>query len=359
MSFVISCFSDLEDPRASNSRHRLGDLIVMMLAASICGAACATEFALFARERRAALSQLIDYEVAPSHDTFSRLLRLLEPVGFGQALARLAEGFAAAVAAAGGPQVVALDGKALRRAYERGHVASPPLAVSAFAARARLCLAACAPGPDENEVEAALKVVGMLDLAGHLVTADALHCHHRMAEALSAKGADYLLALKGNRPDWLKAAKAAFATADETPDLSHEEIAHDRREVRRVWVRPAAAPLTAGHQAFVKLVSQRNGGRPVTRFFLASRPFAPDEALAVARAHWQIENALHWMLDVHLGEDTVRRRKDHAAANTAIITRLARNILQHCETGNTPISHRIKKCAWNDNYLVAALTHMQ
>lgn len=358
MSGLLQVLSGVADPRAGNARHRLVDLIVIMLAASACGATRATEFALFAQERRAALSRLIRYETAPSHDTFSRLLRLLRPAALEDVLARLAQGFAAAAAAVGGPDVVALDGKALRRAYERGCAAHPPLTVSAFATQARLCLGAHAPAAGENEVEAALRVVALLDLAGRVVTADALHCHHRMAEALAGGGAEYLLALKGNRPAWLRAAKAAFADAPGA-DLRQDEVAHDRHEVRRVWVRPAPTPLAAGHRAFVKIEAARNGTAGPARFYLASRPFAPDEALAIARAHWGIENGLHWMLDVHLGEDTARVRRDHAPANIALVTRAARNLLQIAETGRTPLAHRIRKCAWNDDYLLRVLAHMR
>lgn len=358
MGSIGDVFADIEDPRGDNSHHRLCDLLVMMVAASLCGASCATEYALFASERRQALSRFVRYDRAPSHDTFSRLLRLISPAALEGALTRLAEALGRALSSAGGPQVVALDGKALRRAYEKGCATSPPLLVSAFAAEARLCLAAHAPEVGENEVEAALKVVELLDLAGRIVTADALHCHHRMAEALTAAGADYLLALKGNRPAWLEQAERAFA-GDDPPDLVHQAVAHDRDESRSLWIRPAARPLAAGHKAFVKLVSRRNREAPATRFFLASRLFAPDEAAYAARAHWQIENALHWTLDVHLAEDDRRGRKDHAPANQGLIARLARNILQTADTPKTPISHRIKKCAWNDDYLIKAIAHMR
>ncbi|MCC2613717.1 ISAs1 family transposase [Neorhizobium sp. Rsf11] len=136
ISSLDSYFGTVPDPRAANATHRLGDLIVMMIAASLCGASNATEFSLFAHERKQALSRLIEYEVAPSHDTFSRLLRLLDPVAFGRAFAAFAAGFARAC-----QEVVSLDGKALRRAYEKGLAASPPLTVSAFAAETRRCLA--------------------------------------------------------------------------------------------------------------------------------------------------------------------------------------------------------------------------
>jgi hypothetical protein len=120
MSALIRLFASVEDPRARNVRHRLSDLLVMMVAASLCGATSATEMALFAEERREALSRLIRYDEAPSHDTFSRVLRLVAPDRFAALLARLAERIGAGIAGEGGPAVVALDGKALKRAYDRG-----------------------------------------------------------------------------------------------------------------------------------------------------------------------------------------------------------------------------------------------
>jgi predicted transposase YbfD/YdcC len=356
MSCLERYFGAVPDPRARNATHRVGDLIVMMIAASLCGASHATEYALFARERRQALLRLIDYEVAPSHDTFSRLLRLLDPEAFGRAFAAFAEGFARAAGEAG--EVVSLDGKALRRAYETGLAASPPLMVSAFAAEARLCLAAASPGDRENEVEAALKVIELLDLAGRTVTADALHCHTRMAAAVTGKGGGYLLALKGNRRRWQRSAIRQLAA--KTPAIAEQSrTAHGRREWHRAELVAADEPLMPGHAAFVRITSRRGEGRPLSRLFMASGLQSPRRALELSRAHWQIENALHWILDVHLDEDLSRARKDSAPANTALINRIARNILQAADAHKVPISHRIRKCAWNDDYLIHALTHMR
>jgi predicted transposase YbfD/YdcC len=356
ISCLESYFGTVPDPRAPNATHRLGDLIVMMIAASLCGANNATEFALFAHERKQALSRLIDYDAAPSHDTFSRLLRLLDPEAFGLAFAGFAAGFARTRQEQ--PEVVSLDGKALRRAYEKGLAASPPLTVSAFAAETRLCLAAASPRAGENEVEAALKVIELIDLAGRLVTADALHCHTRMAEAITHKGGDYLLALKGNRRRWQRSALQQLvegkpATAEQT------QTSHGRDEWRQGEVIAAAEPLIPGHRAFIRITSRRDQAKPLTRLFMASTLLSPQQALDLVRAHWQIENGLHWMLDVHLDEDLSRARKDNAPANIALLNRLARNILQAADVDKVPISHRIKKCAWNDNYLIHALSHMR
>lgn len=362
MSSLECFFGAVPDPRAANATYRLGDLIVMMIAASLCGASTATEFALFAQERRQALSRLIDYDAAPSHDTFSRLLRLLDPDAFGRAFAAFAAGFARtrqeASAAVDGVEVIAIDGKALRRAYEAGLVASPPLTVSAFASGTRLCLAAATPKLGDNEVETALRIVELIDLTDRLITADALHCHGRMAQIVSERGGDYLLALKGNRRSWQKAAKDRLEEC--APDRAEcHETSHGRKEWRMAEVVAADEPLMAGHKAFIRITSQRDDARPNARLYMASIVPSPQQAIDLTRAHWAVENGLHWILDVHLREDLSRARKDHAAANTALVTRIARNILQRADTDKVPISHRIRKCAWNDDYLINAIAHMQ
>lgn len=356
ISCLESYFGAVPDPRAPNATHRLGDLIVMMIAASLCGASNATEFALFAQERKPALSRLIKYDAVPSHDTFSRLLRLLDPQAFGRAFAAFAAAFAQARQEM--PQVVALDGKALRRAYEKGLAASPPLTVSAFAAETRLCLAAASPQAGENEIEAALKLIELVDLAGSVVTADALHCHTRMAEAVTRRDGDYVLALKGNRRHWHQDAVRQLNEAAPAV-VACTETSHGRNEWRQAEVVAAGKPLMAGHKAFIRITSRRDQSKPLTRLFMASTVLSPQQALELTRAHWQIENSLHWMLDVHLNEDLNRARKDNAPANTALLNRIARNILQAADTGNVPISHRIRKCAWNDNYLINAISHMR
>lgn len=114
-----------------------------------------------------------------------------------------------------------------------------------------------------------------------------------------------------------------------------------------------------GHAAFIRITSRRDQAKPLIRLFMASSIFSPQQALDITRAHWQVENRLHWILDVLLDEDMNRARKDNAPANIAILKRIAKNILQITDLPKVPISHRIKKCAWNDEYLFRALTHMR
>lgn len=361
MSGLSDCFSNLEDPRAGNCRYRLGDLIMLMVAASLCGEVTAHDMAMFARYRKPLLNRIIAYGRAPSHDTFSRLLRLLDPKAFAKVFGVFAEAFSKALKEQNikpSKTVVAIDGKAMRRAYEKGLAHHPPLVVSAFASDMGLCLAAQAVG-GENEIEAALKVVELLDLTGKIITADALHCHHAMAEAVVAKKADYVLALKRNRPDWFAEATRHFDSKPGKTSAKEMAKSHDRFEWRKAEVIAADQPLTQGHAAFIRITSARNSEEPVTRLYMASKLFTAKDALAIVRAHWQVENNLHWMLDVHLGEDTIRARKDNAPANIAMLKRIARNILQSTDHPKVPISHRIKACKWSDHHFIHAVSHMR
>lgn len=364
MSGLSDYFDELEDPRAGNAHYRLGDLLVLMIAASLCGADSASDFALFAETRMAVLNRLVPYTRAPSHDTFSRLLRLLDPKSFGGVFAGFATGFAAALNESGivpgGAKdgVVAIDGKALRRAYERGLAHYPPLMVSAFATEAKLCLATSSADED-NEVEAALRVVELLDLTGRIITGDALHCHHRMAQAVTLKKGDYVLALKANRYDWWNEAQRQFSSGTAKTSTKTYGKEHDRFEWRKACVIATKKPLMAGHAAFIRITSARNSEEPFTRYFMASQMFTAKQAMNITRSHWKIENSLHWILDVHLAEDHNRARKDNAPPNIAILKRLARNILQIADKPRVPISHRIKKCAWDNDYLINALAHMR
>lgn len=358
MASSISIFHDLADPRAANARHRLGDILILAVASALCGGETCVDYAQFARSKRTVMARFLgDYE-PPSHDTFSRVLRLLDPAAFQAVFARFASAFAAHLAG-----VVAVDGKVLRRAYETGLAASPPLMVTAWASRARLALAAAMPGKGENEVEAALAVVACLDLEGCVVSADALHCHKRMAAAIVERGGDYVLCLKGNQSKLLRLARALMEEATPEAWVETRETAHGRQETRTARVFPApgfgADGGFPGVAAVAEVVSRRGTAAPKRRLYLLSTPMNPEQALAVVRAHWSIENNLHWTLDVIMGEDQLRSRRDHAPANIALVNRLALNLLTALDDPNTPIRRRFKRCAWEDDYLLKAITHMR
>ena len=353
-------FSDLPDPRAPNSQHRLGDLMFISLAASLCGAQGASDYALFARSKRALLQTVLGPFKPPSHDTFSRIFRLLDPSAFSTAFAAFARGFAGALEG-----VVALDGKAMRRAYEAGGRAWPPIIVTAWATEARTVLGSLAAGSaGDGEAETAIRLIGMLALDGATVTADALHCHRRMAAAIRDRGGDYVLNLKGNRASLKHDAEAQLAAGEADGETAiTNEFAHGRREQRRALVVPAGT-LATQHDfpnltAIARIIYCRNNEKPKTRLFLLSRMMTASELLQTVRDHWAIENTLHWSLDVTFNEDQFRARKDNAPANIALIGRIAMSLLQAIDDPKTSIRGRMKRCAWEDEYLINAIAHMQ
>lgn len=357
----------LPDKRAANAQHELWEVLFIALAAVLCGAKSCCDMALFGRSKQALLGQFLRLEYGiPSHDTFSRMFRQIDP----QAFEAVFHKFMAAFAKANGIKltgVVAVDGKALRGAYERGKASTPLQMVNVFAAEARLALAA-RKAPGRNEAEGALEVLRMLSLEGCIVTADALHCHRRFAAAVLARGADYALALKENQAKLHAAVVRRFARAGQrSTALRREASTHDRAETRRATVVRdagfAAANNFPGVVALARITSRRRlhgqrAEKPTVRYYLLSKYIPAKRLLATVRSHWGIENRLHWVLDVVLSEDANRSRKDNAPEYLAILRRLALNIVR-CHPDRISLRQKIKRAGWDDAFLRDILTHMR
>lgn len=358
MEAFSSCFSGVEDPRARNARHDLLELMFVALAAVLCGAEDCTDMAMFARSKLGFLRQVVKLEHGPpSHDTFSRVFRLIEPEPFEAAFARFTAAFAGALKG-----VVAIDGKALRGSYERGRKTSPLHLVNVWAAEARLVIGQrLAPG--RNEVLGAQQALALLSLEGCIVTADALHCRADTAQTILDTGADYALALKANQPILLAQAQALIEAADPAEEAIDGPIrAHDRVEGRTALVVPAKDMQFPGLAAVARVETYRKtAGEPepvIVRWFLLSTLLSAERMLEVARTHWTIENQLHWVLDVTFDEDAARSRKDNAPQNLALLRKLALNILrQHPEKGS--LKGKIKRAGWDDAFLLSLLGHMR
>jgi predicted transposase YbfD/YdcC len=353
------CFSSLPDPRADNAVHDLTEILFIALLATLCGAQTCCDIALFAETKSALLrTVLVLAHGVPSHDTFSRVFRMLDPQAFEQAFRRFMRAFAQTVQG-----VVALDGKALRRAYESGKSHMPPIMVTAWGAQTRMALAnVLAEG--NNEAAAALQLIGLLTLQGCVVTADALHCHRAMAQAIVERDGDYALAVKDNQPALLRDAQAAVAAATRngaTATVTTDD-GHGRHETRVAVVAPAGDMAKrhgfAGLQAVAQIKSQRNGAN-TARYFLLSRHYRPPEVLRIVRQHWSIENGLHWPLDVLLDEDLARSRKDNAPANLAVLRRLALNIARAHPDAKTSLRGKLKRAGWDETFLFDMLRHMR
>src|SRR5262249_1462109 len=360
-------FRRLPDPRADNASHNLVELLFIALAAVLCGAEGPSDMAHFGRSKELLLRSFLRLEHGiPSHDTFGRVFRLLDPGEFEKAFRRFMAAFAQfnRLDLSG---IVAIDGKALRGAYERGRSATPMHMVNVFATQARMALASC-KAPGRNEAAGALEVLGMLCLKRCTITADALHCHRGFAGLVLERGGDYVLALKQNQSKMFAAVARRFARSGPRSVAEKlEPSAHDRREWRRATViRDASFAAThrfPGVVALGRITCRRRaqGGRgepPVVRYYLLSKAMPARTLLRVARSHWGIENQLHWMLDVLFDEDGSRTRKDNGPENLATIRRLALNILR---THPAPFSVRqkIKSAGWDDSFLLSLFAHMR
>jgi predicted transposase YbfD/YdcC len=360
-------FRRLEDPRADNARHDLCEVLFIALAAALCGAEGPSDMARFGVSKELLLRGILRLEHGiPSHDTFSRVFRLIDPRAFEQAFRRFMAAFAKfnRLDLTG---VVAVDGKALRGAYERGCSATPLHMVNVFAVQARVALA-CAKAPGRNEVRGAVEVLQMLCLKNCTVTADALHCNRTFGSTILKAGADYVLALKRNRHKLYAAVARCFAQAGRRSNAERlEPSTHDRREWRRASVmRNSTLAITnkfPGIVAIGRITSRRRrrgtaADKPAIRYYLLSKYISAKQLLQIVRSHWGIENRMHWVLDVVLDEDASRSRKDNAPENLAILRRLALNIIR---SHPAPFSMRqkVKSAGWDDSFLLGMLAHMR
>jgi predicted transposase YbfD/YdcC len=371
MVSVITIFRDVADPRSGNARrHELLDILTIALTASICGCESCVEFADFGVDREALFREFLSLKNGlPSHDTFSRLFRLLDPAALSSCFARFLEDLGA-----DGAGVIAIDGKTLRRSFDRAAGRSALQVVTAFATDTRLVLGQKAVAGDSNEITAARELLQLIDCRGALVTADAIHCNAPTAEAILARGGDYLLALKANRPATLKDVKDYLADPEAVIAGRHETVDanHGRVETRRHTVIHAVDWLFAGppdkeHPAMpglktiavVEAVVERDGKTTrSTRYYLSSAQLSAEAFAKAARAHWGIENRLHWLLDMAFDEDRCRTRKDHAPENLTIIRKLALTVLKNARP-DISIRRKRKRSGWSDDFARTVIGQMR
>lgn len=371
MSLIATCFAEVPDPRTGNAlRHDFLEVLTIALTASVCGAETCVDFADFAADREALFRSFLRLEYGlPSHDTFSRLFRLIEPAQFNTAFAAFLDQLGDK-----GAGVLAIDGKTLRRSFDKAAGRSALHVVSAFASDRRLVLGQAAVAKGANEIVAARELLALLDLTGVLVTGDAIHCQNETAALIAAKGGDWLFALKANRPALHAAAEAFFASPDK--DLCKTYVTtdadHGRLEIRRHWVcqevdwlfsdrRYPDEPRLPGLQtlALVEAEVTRDGKTSVSRrCYVSSAALAPQAFAEAVRAHWSIENSLHYVLDTAFDEDRARTRKDHGPENLAILRKLALNILQNARK-DISIRRKRKRSGWSDDFARTILGQMR
>ena len=336
---LADVFVSITDPRQSSKvEHDLVELLVIAVNAVLVGADTFVEIELWARERIDWLRRHLRLENGiPSHDTFGRLFGVIDPDEFEAAFRR----WASAVIPRLGPEaVVAIDGKTSRRS---GGVGATPLhLVSAFAAGAGLVLGQRAIAKKSNEKSAIPELLSTLALEGCIVTIDAMGTQANIAQAIRERGADYVLAVKDNQPLLADSIRDFFTQFQAVPERTPHSVAetvekdHGRIEVRRCWAFDQIDCLARPEQwddlqSFAVIESERciQGKTSVERrFYLSSLPADAARLLTAIRAHWAIENRLHWCMDVAFADDQMRTRTKHAAHNLAILKHITLNLIR-------------------------------
>lgn len=362
----IDHFSALEDPRqAWKVVYPLPEVLLLVLCATLAGAEDFVEIARWGRRKLGFLRRLLPFERGiASHDTLTDVMNALPAPLFAECFTAWAESLRETA-----PEIVAIDGKTSRRARAKG--GHPLHLVSAWASRQRLVLGQEAVGETSNEINAIPLLLERLELAGALVTIDAIGCQRAIAQAIRARGADYLFALKDNWPALAEEVRRYFDTAPPGALASHETTDgdHGRIETRRAWVSHDVAWLASDRRfpgawrfpdlAMIGMVEaevERDGRTTrARRYYLSSAPLSAPAFAAAVRAHWGIENRLHWVMDVVFHDDLMRLRTGSGPANMANIRHAAINIVKDIPD-KASLKVRRKTLGWDDDYLLAALT---
>lgn len=363
---LAECFGELADPRTGRAKlHDMVEMLVIAICAILAGAEHCVDIALWGQTKEDWLKQFLKLENGvPSHDTFSRLFRLLKPAQFEAVFRDWISGIVGAVKGH-----VALDGKTVRGSHDGDERAIH--LVSAFSTQLGLVLGQEKIADKSNEITAIPQLLQTLYLKGCLVSIDAMGCQKSIAQDIRDAGADYLLAVKGNQGGLEESLVSFFEAArcDALRKPAHFletiEKGHGRIETRRYWLAGNVFGLVDCERwtdcrqvGMVESVRDLGKGEPSVerRYFITSAAATVSEFAGAVRDHWQIENRLHWSLDVMFREDECRIRKDYAPQNFSLLRKFGLNLLRMDNSSpKMSLRCRRKRAGWNDDFLMALL----
>ncbi len=360
---IMEHFSAIEDPRREHGkRHLLEEILVLTVCAVICGADSFVAVEAFGHAKHDFLRRFLTLPNGiPSHDTIRVVFTRLDPRQFEQCFLDWVN----AVFARTTGKVVAIDGKTLRRSYDRKSKKAALQMVSAWATTNHLVLGQVVVDAHSNEITAIPQLLDVLDVQGCIVTIDAIGCQQDIAAQIIDQGGDYVLAVKANQGSLWQEVHECFADIEADGMRFHEteEAGHGREETRWYWMTetlpwPLRRIQWKGLRSMGVVEASRTVGEKYTverRYYISSLPADAQQLAEAVRGHWHIENQLHWVLDVAFREDESRIRTGHADANMAVVRRIALNLLKQDTSVKLGIANKRLKAGWDEAYLLRIL----
>jgi len=370
---IAKHFGKIKDPRKERTkRHKLLDIILIAICGVICGADSWVDIELFGKSKKDWLKSFLKLpNGVPSHDTFGRVFAAINPEEFEksfmewvQAINELTQG-----------QVIAIDGKQLRGSHEGENGKNAIYMVSAWAVENQLVLGQRKVDEKSNEITAIPKLLKLIEIAGCIVTIDAIGTQTKITKTIVERDGDYLLAVKENQGHLYEDIHDLFEEDQpynfEDAPYSYAKTVnkdHGRIEIRQCWSISDPEYLATirdrerwhGLKSVVMIISERHIGEKTeqqTSYFITSLESAAEKILKVKRSHWSIENRLHWVLDIAFNEDHSRVRKDYAPQNFAILRHTALNLLKQEKTAKGGIKAKRLQCGWDTDYLLKVLAN--